>query len=118
VNQAKSNFLRLVSHEFRTPLAALTERGRIDVSVEKKNGTVNFAVRDTGPGMPPDERVRIFKPFEQLERLESKHLQGFGLGLALVKEMVAVLNGEIELLPARGGKHVRGISSVGRGGQT
>jgi signal transduction histidine kinase len=89
--------VRLVLTNLVANAIKFTEWGRIDVSVGKKNDTVCFAVRDTGPGTPPEDRARIFKPFEQLERLESKHLQGFGLGLALVKEMVAVLNGEIEL---------------------
>jgi two-component system, sensor histidine kinase len=74
-----------------------TERGRIDVFVERATEMVRFTVQDTGPGIAREERARIFEPFEQVVRVEWKHLQGFGLGLALVKEMVTALKGQVEL---------------------
>ena len=91
------HLVRLVLTNLVGNAIKFTEQGRINVSVTRGGHRVRFAVRDTGPGIPAEEHARIFKPFEQLERLESKHLQGFGLGLALVKEMVSVLNGQIEL---------------------
>ena len=74
-----------------------TGEGRIDVSVTRRDDGVQFVVEDTGPGIPLQERARIFEPFEQVTAVNSKHLQGFGLGLALVKEMVRVLGGAVEL---------------------
>src|SRR5436853_3432438 len=52
---------------------------------------------DVFPDNPDDPQATVFEPFEQLEQLRHKHTPGVGLGLALVKEMVAALGGEIEL---------------------
>jgi|SRR5205823_7842710 len=52
---------------------------------------------DVFPDNPDDPQATVFEPFEQLEPLRHKHTPGVGLGLALVKEMVAALGGEIEL---------------------
>ncbi len=54
-------------------------------------------MRDSGRGIAPEDQARIFEPFEQLEELARKHTPGMGLGLALVREMVASLGGTITL---------------------
>jgi signal transduction histidine kinase len=74
-----------------------TDKGSVDVSLAYVGGTFRLSVRDTGQGIPPEARARIFEPFEQLEPLRLKHTPGIGLGLALVKEMAAALGGTLEL---------------------
>ncbi|GAC1605376.1 MAG: hypothetical protein NVS4B10_18860 [Myxococcales bacterium] len=59
-----------------------------------------FEVEDTGPGIPREDRQRIFEPFEMVSPLSHKHLPGFGLGLPLVRHVVDALGGRIELDPA------------------
>ena len=56
-----------------------------------------IAVSDTGPGIPPCDQLHVFEAFAQLQDLDRKHLPGVGLGLSLVKELVATLEGSIEL---------------------
>jgi signal transduction histidine kinase len=58
---------------------------------------VDHLGKDTGRGIAPEDRVRIFEPFEQLEAVPSKHMTGIGLGLSLVREMTNALGGRIEL---------------------
>ena len=57
-------------------------------------------VQDTGMGIPPELHERIFEAFEQGEAV--KHIQGVGLGLSIVKELVRRLGGEIRLQSAPG----------------
>jgi two-component system, OmpR family, sensor kinase len=77
----------LLSNAFRwTP-----DGGRIDLALRASDGTVCVAVDDSGPGIPPVERERIFRPFW------SRDGGGTGLGLAIARELAAALGGRIRL---------------------
>lgn len=60
-------------------------------------------VEDTGAGIPPEKRDRLFRPFERLGA-EQGTVQGTGLGLALSKNLVEAMNGELTLAPWQGGQ--------------
>jgi len=74
-----------------------TQQGAVDVPVTHRNGAHWLVVRDSGAGIPAEQQATVFEPFEQLEPPRHKHTPGVGLGLALVKEMVTALGGQIEL---------------------
>jgi len=77
----------LLSNAFRwTP-----DGGRIKLALSAENGAVSVSVGDTGPGISPDERERIFRPFW------SRDGGGTGLGLTIAKELAAALGGRIHL---------------------
>jgi signal transduction histidine kinase len=63
--------------------------GRVTVSGRSKPGTIEIAVADTGPGIAPEVRKRIFEP------LITTKVKGIGLGLALVKRIVERHRGTI-----------------------
>lgn len=73
-------------------IQAVGENGRIEVSAQRKNGTAAIEVRDNGPGIPPERRVDIFRPYF------TTHQKGTGLGLAVVQQIVAAHGWEIECL--------------------
>ena len=74
-----------------------TLHGGVEVSVLFQGEGYRLAVRDSGPGIPPDQQAHVFQPFAQLEPLAHKHTPGVGLGLAIVGELAAALGGDVSL---------------------
>jgi len=70
------------------------EGGSIDVSAARVNGEVRVSVADTGPGVAPDDRERIFEEFQQTD-VGVGLGEGTGLGLALSKRFVELHGGRI-----------------------
>jgi signal transduction histidine kinase len=70
--------------------------GEVDVSVTRVNGEVRVSVADTGPGIAPEDRERIFEEFQQSETGIGLR-EGTGLGLALSKRFVELHGGRIWL---------------------
>lgn len=60
-----------------------------------KGGRVRFSVCDTGPGVAPEARERIFMPFEQANPSEDWKHGGAGLGLAIVSRLAEAMNGAV-----------------------
>jgi PAS domain S-box-containing protein len=75
------------------------EGGRIglEVAARQAGAEVAFTVWDTGIGIAPGDRERIFEPFVQLDAGLARHHQGSGLGLTLVRHMVELHGGRLEL---------------------
>jgi signal transduction histidine kinase len=67
--------------------------GRVDIDVTRNNGAVLLRVKDTGPGIPPDELPRIWERLYRGDR--SRTERGLGLGLSLVKAIVEAHGGEV-----------------------
>jgi two-component system phosphate regulon sensor histidine kinase PhoR len=67
---------------------------RVVLSARRIDGRVLIEVTDSGPGIPPAEQPRVFDRFYRVGEREG---EGFGLGLAIVREAVDALNGELEL---------------------
>jgi two-component system sensor histidine kinase KdpD len=78
------------------------------VSAGVVDGIVDVRVVDRGPGVPPAQRDRLFKPFQRLG--DSGQSEGVGLGLAVAKGFVEAMGGEIEADDTPGG----GLTIVAR----
>jgi two-component system OmpR family sensor kinase len=78
--------------------------GRVDVSLRVAGGAAQIEVADTGPGIPADERERVFDRFY---RLPGGDAQGSGLGLAIARRVVQRHGGSIALDEGEGGKGLR-----------
>jgi PAS domain S-box-containing protein len=78
--------------------AKFTPRGgrtRLSVSTDSKNGKAIIRVTDTGVGMTPETLSRMFEPFMQADKTLDRSKGGLGLGLALVKGLIALHDGEV-----------------------
>jgi two-component system, sensor histidine kinase and response regulator len=74
-----------------------TDGGEIALRVTQAGNQVRFEVRDTGVGIPEDQRRRIFDPFAQADESRSRRFGGTGLGLAIVARLVDAMNGSVEV---------------------
>ncbi|WP_422366026.1 ATP-binding protein [Pelagibius sp.] len=69
--------------------------GRIEIGVERQDGTAILSVSDRGPGIPEDQREEVLKRFVRLE--QSRSTSGSGLGLSLVQAVAHLHDGELLL---------------------
>ncbi|WP_242393884.1 ATP-binding protein [Anaeromyxobacter oryzisoli] len=72
---------------------AMSGAGRLAVGAVRRNGYLGLWVKDTGPGLGPEERKRIFEPFYTTK----PRGKGTGLGLAISREIANALKGRIEV---------------------
>ena len=82
--------------------------GRVDLEAFHDARQPGFSVTDRGPGIPRAERDKVFQRFYQVDRSRSKTRPGSGLGLSIVKHLVHLHGGSIEIVdaPDRGARFV------------
>lgn len=94
--QADEGRLRQILLNFAGNAVKFTEAGGVLLSASLgENGRVRFSVADTGPGVAPEARERIFQAFVQTDITHSTQLGGAGLGLAIVSRLAAAMDGEV-----------------------
>ena len=79
-----------------------TERGSVEFHVRYRNQVAQFKVIDTGVGIAESEQERIFSPFERVQNSATPNVPGTGLGLTIVKLLVEIMGGDIQLTSALG----------------
>jgi len=72
-----------------------TSSGGVRVGVARLNGTGRIVVGDTGPGIPADALPHVFERFYRADRARSREVEGTGLGLAVVRNIVRVHGGAV-----------------------
>ncbi len=89
-------FINLISNALK-----FTKDGEVKImasllKTEKKYCFITFSVSDTGIGISKEDQVEVFEKFVQIERNEDDY-QGTGLGLTIVKNLVEIFGGKIEI---------------------
>ncbi len=74
-----------------------TEAGDVRLDVTTTETAVCFRISDTGLGIPESEQERVFEPFFQVSRGNTRSFGGVGLGLSIVKHLTTILKGTITL---------------------
>jgi len=84
-----------------TPQGSVRIEAR-EISASGDLATLEFAVTDTGIGIPPDKQAILFQPFSQADSSTTRQFGGTGLGLSIVKSLAALMGGEVGLSSADG----------------
>jgi len=82
--------LQIVDNLLSNAFRATPDGGRIHLELAQANGTIHVAVEDNGPGIRPEDRERLFRPFVSGGG-------GTGLGLTIARELSMALGGRIDL---------------------
>jgi PAS domain S-box-containing protein len=93
-----------------------SHRGQeVVVTIAASDDRVRIAVRDHGPGIPDEFKVRIFEKFVQVDASDARQRGGTGLGLSIVKQLIIRLGGEVSHEAAQGGGTIFRIDLPHRG---
>jgi signal transduction histidine kinase len=88
---------RAASNLLSNAIAYTDRQTSVEIEVGRSASEVFFEVRDHGPGVPPEQRSRIFERFVRLEQGRGLNPEGSGLGLAIVEQVVRAHGGRIEV---------------------
>ena len=90
---------RVLRNLIDNALAAIQPTGRVDVHLRRRNGYVQAQVTDDGPGVPEQQRQRIFERFVRLDPSKPGH----GLGLAIARRIAHQHHGDLSCDPTPNG---------------
>jgi two-component system sensor histidine kinase GlrK len=101
--------VRLILDNLLSNAIKFTPRGgTISINARAERERFILDVMDTGPGIPAEDRARIFEAFYQGKTPQGGYVKGTGIGLSVVTEFVNAHGGSIEILEAKiGGAHFR-----------
>jgi PAS domain S-box-containing protein len=86
---------QVVSNLLLNAIKFTPDGGRIELTLRRHETSARLTVRDTGIGIDPALLPRVFDPFEQGDTTTTRRHQGLGLGLAIVRRLVALHGGTI-----------------------
>ena len=99
-------FINLVDNAIK--FSAGAERKVIDIVCQRlRDGSVQFSVRDYGPGVPGDQMKKIFKLFYRSESELTRETVGTGIGLALVHQLAMAMGGHVDVVNREPGAEFR-----------
>ena len=75
------------------------------VAREDGPGTIEFSVRDTGRGIPPQAMAMLFEPFRRRQKERDYAFSGSGLGLSICRKLVEAMKSDLKVETAHGHRH-------------
>jgi len=95
--QVDATRIRQVLVNLLNNAARFTDQGGITLSVARADGSITFAVTDTGVGIAADDIPKVFEEFRQVDDVPRRRHQGAGLGLAISRRFVEMHGGHISV---------------------
>ena len=92
IDKARQVLTHLVGNAIK-----FTDQGEVALSLEAREGEVQFTVADTGIGIAREDVGRLFRPFVQLDAGLTRRHGGTGLGLHIAQRLTALLGGRLEV---------------------
>lgn len=88
--------------------------GRVDIFIEKLKDMIRITVSDTGIGMSEDDKMKIFDDFVRIKNQNTRNITGSGLGLSIVKKIVDMYHGSVEVqsTPDKGSTFIINLPNV------
>jgi signal transduction histidine kinase len=71
--------------------------GKVDITISKADDIVTIKVADTGIGMKPEEKDRLFEEFVRIKNEKTRDIEGSGLGLSILKRLSALYSGNVSV---------------------
>jgi len=98
INGDQRRLKQVLINLIRNAISFTPEGGNITLSAAADGpDRIRISVADTGPGIPPDDQARLFEPFERGSAGQADAGRGAGLGLTLVRNIIALHGGDVRL---------------------
>jgi two-component system sensor histidine kinase CpxA len=98
---------RAIENVVRNAIRYAPERSSVEITLAQEGQRAVVAIRDFGPGVPPDSLPHLFKPFFRAEADRNRNSGGgVGLGLSIAERAITVHNGQIHAVNAKPGLRV------------
>lgn len=97
ISGARKKLLLMVHHLLTNAVKFTPEGGEVTFTTRQNGKNVEFVIRDNGIGINDEKLKRIFEPFLQVDSSMTRGYEGIGLGLALVKRIVEMHMGKIQI---------------------
>ena len=87
--------LKSVLHHLLDNATKYAPEGDLILNAEAENGFVSVSLTDSGPGIPSEERERVFEMFHRLDSSDAREVYGHGLGLPMARRLLEAMGGGI-----------------------
>lgn len=101
VRADSTRFKQILMNLLGNAIKFTPDGGKIELAAHLLGDLVRIEVRDSGPGIPPTEKQRIFEAFHRIKQSD-KAVEGTGLGLAITRSLVELHGGRLDLISELG----------------
>ena len=91
----RQRLMQVLSNLLSNSIKYSDENGKVEIFVREQDSIVSLTVKDYGPGIPAEFHSRIFERFAQVDSSETRKRGDTGLGLAIARELIQQMHGQI-----------------------